>query len=60
MAHLKNGVNILKKYIFVGAILDFDGGKNVHTSGEFNKLQMYSSDDWDQIAKLIRKNAKSS
>merc|ERR1712110_588283 len=33
-----------------GAILDFDGGKNVQTSGEFNRLQMYSKDDWDDRA----------
>lgn len=43
-----------------GAILDFDGGKNVATSGEFNKLDMYSKEDWDQIANLIRTKAKSS
>ena len=44
----------------LGAILDFDGGKNVATSGEFNKLDMYSKEDWDQIANLIRTKAKSS
>jgi len=43
-----------------GAILDFDGGKNPQTSGEFNKLHKRTNEDWDKISEMIRTKAKSS
>ena len=51
---------ICNKNNFLGAILDFDGGKHPFTAGEFNKLSKYTEEEWDQIAKLIRTKAKSS
>ena len=38
----------------------FDGAKFPHAAGEFNKLDRYSKEEWDQMEKMIRTKAKSS
>ena len=46
--------------MFLGDIVMFDGGKFPHAAGEFNKLDMYSKEQWDQMENMIRTKAKSS
>jgi len=43
-----------------GDIIMFDGAKFPHAAGEFNKLDMYSKEQWDQMENMIRTKAKSS
>ena len=38
----------------------FDGAKFPHAAGEFNKLDMYSAEQWDAMENMIRTKAKSS
>jgi len=43
-----------------GDIVMFDGAKFPFSAGEFNKLNMYTKEDWDNMEKMIRTKAKSS
>merc|ERR1739838_1243974 len=43
-----------------GDIIMFDGAKFPHAAGEFNKLDMYTKEQWDQMENMIRTKAKSS
>ena len=48
------------KNLIQGDIVMFDGAKFPHAAGEFNKLDMYSKEQWDQMENMIRTKAKSS